>query len=233
MTKLLLFIFLFFPSEKIKKLKPISSVNLRIAEPSGICVTDDHHYFVASNNGVFCEIDKNGNLLRSEKLGMDIEDVCAVGNDLFVMDETLRLVYVLDAKTWKQKASHHINFNGAANKGLESITYIPEKRHFIIVTEKLPILIMETDENFLVLNQFQLNDVSDISSATYFNNKLWLLSDEDHTVLKMNPDDFSIEKKFSISVYNPEGISFDADGTMRIVSDDMHRLFIFSNPDKQ
>jgi hypothetical protein len=49
----------------------------------------------------------------------------------------------------------------------------------------------------------------------------------------MNPDDFSIEKKFNLPIYNPEGICFDDDGTMRIVSDNMRRLYIFPNPEKQ
>ena len=81
-------------------------------------------------------------------------------------------------------------------------------------------------------DQFQIEKINDMSSACYYNHKLWLLSDEDHTVFKMNPDDYTIEKKFSVPVYNPEGICFDEDGTMRIVSDDMHRLFVFPNPEK-
>ena len=232
MKKALLLAFLLLPAAKTPSLKYDRWTHIDIAEPSGICVTSDQRYFVASDNGELVEIDKNGRVLRSEKLGMDIEDVCAVGTDLYVMDESLRRVYVIDEQTWKQKAMHFINFNGARNKGFESITYIPEKKHFIIITEKMPILLMETDENFNILNEFQIDHINDMSSATYYNHKLWLLSDEDHTVFKMNPDDFSIEKKFSIPIYNPEGICFDDDGTMRIVSDNMRRLYIFPNPEK-
>jgi uncharacterized protein YjiK len=240
MNKLLLIALLVFPPGKTptikaptKTLKFTAWTHVQIAEPSGICVTKDGHYFVASDNGVFVEIDKDGKVLRSEKLGMDIEDVCAVGTDLYVIDESARLVYVLDEQTWKQKGMHHINYNGARNKGFEAITYLPEKKHFIVITEKNPILVMETDENFNVLNEIELKGISDMSSATYYDNKLWFLSDEDHTIFKVNPDDFSIEQKWNIPIYNPEGICFDTDGTMRIISDDMRRLYIFQNPDKQ
>ncbi|MEI7801212.1 MAG: SdiA-regulated domain-containing protein [Bacteroidota bacterium] len=233
MKKIFLISLLFFSFKNTPSLKIQSHKTLHIPEPSGICVTNDQHYFVASNNGEFCEIDKGGKLIRSEKLGMDIEDVCAIGTDLYVMDESLRLVYVLDEQTWKLKATHSINYNGARNKGFESITYLPEKKHFIVITEKQPLLLFETDENFNVLNQVNLIGISDLSSATYYNNKLWLLSDEDHTVLKVNTDDFSVEKKYNVPIYNPEGICFDTDGTMRIVSDDCRRLYTFQNPEKQ
>lgn len=233
MNKVLLSVFLFLPCMKTQMLKPINHTVLHIEEPSGICVTDDQHYFVASNNGVFYEIDNAGKVLRSEKLGMDIEDVCAVGTDLYVMDESLRLVYVLDETTWKLKGTHSMNYSGARNKGFESITYIPEKKHFIVITEKNPLLLMETDEKFNVVNQFEFSGISDISSATYHDHKLYLLSDEDHTIFKVNTEDFSIENKWSIPVYNPEGICFDKDGGLRIVSDDMHRLYIFPNPDQK
>lgn len=48
----------------------------------------------------------------------------------------------------------------------------------------------------------------------------------------MNAADFSVEKKWSVPVYNPEGVCFDNDGTMRIVSDDTQRLYVFPNPEK-
>jgi len=233
MNKLLLFVFFFLPSSKTPTLRSTGYTTLKIGEPSGICITDNKQYFVVSDDGYFYEIDTNGKVLRSEMLGMDLEDACAVGNNLYVMDESLRRVYVLDAQTWKLKATHTINYNGGRNLGFESITYIPEKKHFIIITEKQPILLMETDENFNVLNEVEIKDISDISSATYYNQKLWLLSDEDHTVFKVSPDDFSVEKKWNIPIYNPEGICFDNDGTMRIVSDDCQRLYIFPNPDTQ
>jgi uncharacterized protein YjiK len=232
MKKALLFVFLLLPALKTPCHKFTSWTKLRIAEPSGICVTADQHYFIASDDGILYEIDKDGKVLRSRMLGMDLEDICAIGTDLYIMDESLRRVYVLDENTWKQKAMHHINYNGPRNKGFESITYIPEKKHFIVITEKNPILLMETDENFNVINEVQIDHINDMSSATYYNHKLWLLSDEDHTVFKVNPDDFTIENKFNVPIFNPEGICFNDDGTMRVVSDNMQRLYIFPNPEK-
>ncbi len=232
MYKIFLAVLLFMPSAKIMTVKPTSHTTLRIEQPSGICVGDNGNYFIASNEGTLCEINSMGKVLRSEKLGMDIEDLCLVDSNLYVMDESLRLVYVLDKTTWKQKASHYINYNGAMNKGFESIAYLPEKKHFVLITEKNPILLMETDENFNVINQVQINGFDDMSSATYYNNQLWLLSDEDHEVIKVNPGDFSVENKWSVPVYNPEGLCFDSDGTMHVLSDDTRRMYNFPNPEK-
>ena len=186
---------------------------------------------MASDDGWLGEIDRRTRLVRKERLGMDLEDICAIGKDLYVLDESLRLVYVLDEDTWKRKAIHPIDYHGARNLGPEAITYMPEVRHFIVVSEKLPILLMETDENFTVLNQVELHAMSDISSVTYHDHRLWLLSDEDHAVFEMNPDGFTIEKRWNLPVYNPEGICFDDGGTLRIVSDDCRRLYTFPGPE--
>lgn len=230
---------LFFspPLHNMQSLKYHKWKTLQIPEPSGICVTDDNRYFIASDNGVFCEIDGDGDLLRSKALGMDIEDVCAVGNELYVIDESLRLVYVLDEDSWNIIATHYIPYSGARNLSFESITYLPEKKHFIAITEKQPSLLFELDSNFAIVNQFPLTFSNDVSGATYFDSSLWILSDEDHRIFQIDPNrlnqsELTIERIINIPIYNPEGICFDTDGTMRIVSDDMHRLYIFSNPEQ-
>ena len=198
-------------------LRPAWFKTLRIAEPSGICLTGDQHYFIASNNGVLVETDKDGKVLRKENLGMDIEDLCSVGHDLFILDESLRLVYCLDQESWKIKNTYCIPYNGARNKGYESIVYLPESRHFLLLTEKQPVMVVETDEHFVPLGQRTVEGFSDLSSATWFQGNLWFLSDEDRTVSRVNPADYTVQKQWKVPVYNPEGICFDADGSLRIL----------------
>ena len=189
-------------------------------------------FYIASDDGNFFSIDGNGRVIKSIPLGMDIEDVCMVGDDIAVMDESLRLIYILDKETFKVKETHSITYSGARNFSFESLTFLPTNNEYIIITEKMPSILFVLNNQFQVINQVTLKISNDISSATFYNGALWILSDEDHTLFKMNPDDFSVEKKWNIPVYNPEGICFDNDGSMRIVSDDMRSMYIFPNPDK-
>ena len=203
-----------------------------VEQPSGICSSGQGTFYIASNEGTLCEINAKGELIRSIPLGMDIEDLCVVGDALFVMDESLRLIYKLDRTTWAMQATYSMSYSGARNKGFESICYLPDVQHFIVVTEKNPLLIMETDTLFHVLRQFAFKDASDISSATYHDHKLWLLSDEDHRMFHVSTTDFHVMEQYDVPVYNPEGLSFDDDGSVRIVSDDLRRMYIF-NPLEQ
>ena len=69
MKKVLLLAFLFLTTPKTPFLKYDRWTSLKIAEPSGICVTADQHYFIASNNGVLCEIDRDGKAVEIGKTG--------------------------------------------------------------------------------------------------------------------------------------------------------------------
>ena len=90
------------------------------------------------------------------------------------------------------------------------------------------------DSNFSITKQTDISDVaSDISSARFYKNELFLLSDEDMTLIKVNPETFEVIQKWRIPVINPEGLAFDKNGNILITSDDMQRLFYFNNPENK
>jgi len=133
---------------------------------------------------------------------------------------------VLDEKDFKLKRSLYLTFMGPRNKGFEGLTYLPSDKKFIAVTEK-PVMIFELNEQLQVINQLLPKQFSELSAVTYHDNYLWMLSDEKHEVLQVNPSDYSIIKHFNVPVNNPEGICFDANGDLVILSDDMSELFKF------
>ena len=73
----------------------------------------------------------------------------------------------------------------------------------------------------------------DISSASFHNDFLWLLSDEDRTVLKLNPITYEVIEKWLLPVINPEGFAFDKDSNLVVTCDDMQRIYYFNNPEKK
>jgi len=238
MNFILLFILLFLPPrEKIQTLKYTAWASLRISDASGITKAGNH-YFIANDKGGLYEVDGMGKIIRQRELGWDNEDICTVNGNLYVMDESTRRIFVVDTQTLKVSAVHVLSYEGPRNLGLESLAYIADKHEFVAISEKQPSVMFLLDDNFHVLSQFQVKGFNDISGATYYDHKLYILSDEDHVLVKvdpdkLNPDDFTWEKKWNIPIYNPEGVCFDEDGTMRIVSDQCRRIYIFPNPDKQ
>ena len=94
-------------------------------------------------------------------------------------------------------------------------------------------MLFELDTDFKVTGQTDLsNFAEDISSARFHNGFLWLLSDEDSMLLKLNASTYEVLQKWSLPVINPEGLVFDKDGNLLIACDDMQRVYYFNNPEK-
>jgi uncharacterized protein YjiK len=122
-----------------------------------------------------------------------------------------------------------VPYSGGRNKGFESLAFNEHKSCFVLITEKDPCIIIELDKDFRPTNEIRWTLARDISSATYYDNHIWLLSDEDMTVFKCNPKNYEVHSKWKINVHNPEGIVFHKE-KMLIVADDLERLYYFTQP---
>ena len=220
--------------QKIKKLKSERFVTLAIPEPSDLCFSfDKKSIFMVSDEGFLFETDKNGTIIRKANFeGIDCEAVFADEKFVYVVEETTREIKVFDLKDLTLEKTISLPYSGGRNKGYEAFTFNKSKNKYIVLTEKDPVYLFELDLEFKVINKIKLEKIArDISAATYHNNFLWLLSDEDNTVFKLNPNNYEVLKKWKIKVLNPEGISFDENGNMLILSDDLKRLYFFKTPE--
>jgi uncharacterized protein YjiK len=221
-------------AQKIAKLKPVKSISVSIPEPSDICYhpkTDT--FFIVSDNGILFETDRDGKILR--KIAQDDADFEAVYCDdqnTYAVDETHRNIYVYDEALNKTKVVN-VPFSGGRNRGYEAMAFNKNKSSFILVTEKDPITLFELDASFRITNQFDLSKIArDVSAAVYYDDFLWLLSDESMLVMKLNPMTYEVVGQWSLPVINPEGMAFDKDGNLLITCDDMQRIYYFNNPEK-
>ncbi len=220
--------------KKIPYLKPYFHHALNIHEPSDICLTtaDPSHYYIVSNRGCVAETDSTGKVLRHTTYdGSDYEGICVKDNMIYALDESLRRVDLINESDFKLKKSIYLNYAGARNKGFEGIVYMADQKKFVAVIEK-PAMIFELNDQLQVTSATHYKQFYELSSITYHDHFLWLLGDEQHLVMKVNPDDYSIVQQWNIPVNNPEGICFDTNGNLLIVSDDMSELFKFkiTNP---
>ena len=221
--------------QKKQKLKPTSWISIDIPEPSDICINaNNDNFFIVSDNGILFETDRNGKIKRSiDQAGTDFEAVFSDANYIYCVDESNRDIYQYEIKDFKYIKTINKPFSGARNKGYESMTYNAISQHYLLIIERDPITLFELDQNFATIKQVDLSNIAkDISSAKFYNNALWLLSDEDAVIVKLDPKNYQILDKWKIPVLNPEGIAFDKNGKILITSDDMQRIYYFDNPEK-
>lgn len=231
MTKILITLSLcFFLVSPIEKLKPTSFSKLKIPEPSDIALaTKGDSFFIVSDNGFLYETDLEGNIQRkADYEGYDFEGVYTDDNFVIVVEEMTRKLLFFDIENLKKQKEIEFPYWGGRNKGYEALTYNSQTEEYYLLTEKDPVWLKVLDKDFKLKNQMRLEGYADISAATFYKNHLWLLSDEDMTLNKINPETFDLVKQWKIPVLNPEGLVFLPNGELRVVADDLERLYKFS-----
>jgi uncharacterized protein YjiK len=219
--------FVFFQIS-VGQLKPYESHHIQISEPSDICLSDkDENLFIVSDEGELYKTDKLGKIiLKSKYKGNDFEGVCVKGNHVYVSDESSRKIHEFDANTLEHISSKSIILDEDLNAGFESITFNKKTNQFILISEKKPNVMIFCDENLNVINELNLKITSDISAANYYNQKLYILSDEEHCIIELDQD-YKEVKRYSVNIINPEGLCFDSQGNVIIVSDNMESIFYY------
>jgi uncharacterized protein YjiK len=219
-----------YPSLKVE---PQKRLKIAIPEPSDICLNSKGTgFYIVSDNGFLYETDLKGSILRRADFnGYDFEAVWCDSNHLVVVDERTRFFHSFSTDSLKLIRTAEVNYAGGRNKGFESLTFNSFRNVRVAFTEKNPVWAFELDADFSVKNRVQIKGFSDVSAATYFKGKLFLLSDEDHAVFRLNPGTYAIEKKFDLPVLNPEGLAFGPEGQLFVLCDDQALLYSFENID--
>lgn len=223
------FIFSFVFSQTIK-IKPIEKFSTNVEEPSDMTIApwDENVFYMVSDNGYLHQTDSKGQIQKTATYrGLDFEAVYAYGDKIYAIEEFSRRINIFD-KDLNLIRSKTIPYGGGRNKGYEAFTYNEAKKCFVMLTEKDPLLLFELNENLEVINEIRLEKLArDVSSATYYNKHLYLLSDDDREVIKLNPINYEVIQRWQIPIINPEGFVFLKDGKLMVVSDDRAMIYIF------
>jgi len=215
------------------KLKAYAKTVLSIPEPSDIALSaNGKSFFIVSDNGLLFETDLKGTVIRqASHTAFDLEAVYADENYVYAVDERTRTVHFYSLPDLKHVREIEVPYLGGRNKGFEGITYNPTTKRFILAIEKDPTMFYELDQDFKVLNRIDFKGPSDVSSITWHNGAYYVLSDEEHCILKVNPDTYTIEKRYRLDILNPEGLAFMANNELVVASDDMQTLYHFTDID--
>ncbi len=205
-------------------LKYIGKQKLKFREPSDLSFDPQGNIWVASDDGFMVKIDALGNILkRSAKFPYDLETISYHNDMIYTVDERGNIMHLFDTN-FIEKNHFQLSINTALNRGVEALFYHPTKKFFVCITEKKPIL-RELDSAMNTTNSFELPLEGDISSGMYYNNQVWLLSDESSCIYILNKDTYKLEKTLPLNILNAEGIACDAKGIIYIVSDDINTIY--------
>lgn len=199
-----------------------------VPEPSDIVFDSvGNHYFIVSDHGYLYECDTNFDVIRkAEVSGLDFEGIDLLDSFIYVSDETPRQVYKYRLSDLSLVQKYSVSWGGAANKAFESISYNYAKQCFVLIAQQ-PAVLIEYDNTFKETAQYRINAARNIAGARWHNGMLYLLSSLDASILVCDPKSYNVLATYQLNVLNPEGLSFDSSGRVRIVSDDTRRVYFF------
>ncbi len=222
------------PAKTLPKLKLIKSLTINIPEPSGLSFSMDQQslWSVSDQNGMAYSLSFDGKILSQIKTGgKDLEGIVSHDdlNGACLVEERAREIVCYD-QSWKVLKRKKIAFKGASNSGFEGITYNPSNRHFYIVNEKSPAVIIELNNDLEMLQTYKFDKALDLSDIFFDNHqqKFWIISHESQAVFETDLN-FQIINQFMIpEVVQGEGISVDSiNRRIFIVSDKDSKFFTF------
>jgi uncharacterized protein YjiK len=211
-------------------LKRSETYSLKIPQPSGLSVSYDGKYLwtVSDHNSSIYLITFNGKTVKKFKVdAKDLEGITTVDeNTLAVVSEETNEIVLIDT-SGNELLRKKMDVATQKNSGLEGITYSRKTNRFYVVNEKYPTALIELDSNLEEINRIELDILRDLSGLSYDEqcDCLWILSDEDKSIIKYSLDEGAVEN-YRIDVVKAEGISVYGD-KIYIVSDETEKLYVF------
>jgi hypothetical protein len=199
-----------------------------IPEPSDICVRENKEgYAVVSDKGIVYLV--NNDFKVEKKVNgdwMDLEACYDAKEGLWVVDEAMRKLILLDRKNLEELKFVSIPFAGARNKGFESLGFSNISEKYWLATEKQPCLFYELNSQFQVVKQFQIKGIEEVSAITFYQGFWYVLSDENSMIYKCS-EEGKLLFSWRVNVHNAEGIAFAGNGDCLVLSDDLATIFFF------
>lgn len=200
---------------------------LSIKEPSSASFFDNKLFILGDSGDLF--IYKKDSLIASKSYDFeDSEGIYVDDKYIYITEERSRKIVLIDQLTLEIFSEFHVPFNGRLNRGFEGISFNKQKNLFVIVTEENPCQIIELNNDFSVFKYID-TPFRELSDITWYDNHLWVLSDQESKVFKLDPINYKIIDSWDLKILNPEGITFSKE-KMIIVSDNLNRLYYYDLP---
>jgi len=215
------------------KLKPVSTFNLLIPDPSGVAFFNNHLFIVSDQNGTIYKTSLTGEIKGEIKTKFkDLEGITFDDKaNIWIVSEAKRKLIQLDIfgnVLSEIKIKGEQNFK---NSGLEGVCFHPTTGRFYLLNEKKPRELIQLSKNKEIIKIYKLNFSGDVSGICFdeIENCFWVVSDESKAIFKVNYLGEVLEK-YKIPVKKPEGIAV-YNQQLYVVSDKENKLFVFKKPE--
>ncbi|MBI2417977.1 MAG: SdiA-regulated domain-containing protein [Ignavibacteriales bacterium] len=211
----------------------LSEKTLPVPEPSALAYNAKTKtlYTVSDQNGIIYEMSLAGEIIREIPVtSSDLEGIAFSANfdTIYVAEERTYQIVAYSLTGVKYDSWKNVTSSDTKN-GYEGVT-VNAAGNFVVLNEKLPMLLLEADKQGNEIKRNELaytNDISDICFDAA-ENCYWIVSDESKKILKLKPD-YTLINSWSVNVAQAEGIAVTTD-EIYVVSDSDQKLLIYKKP---
>ncbi|MGB9696819.1 MAG: SdiA-regulated domain-containing protein [Ignavibacteria bacterium] len=215
-------------------LEPIVGYQLLVTSPAAIAYNADKNtlYAVSEQNGYLYELTLSGFLLNSVNLNATRpKGISFLSRDTLIIAEegTGKLVKYTTSGTRLNAFS--VNVSTQNGYGLNGVSYSKSQDEYFAVTRQHPSLLLQFSNSGTEIKRLEVNFSSDLTDIYYdsLEEVSWVVSSSSHLLFKID-DNGNVIKSWGLPVSYPEGITFDNQNKMYIISNYDAKLYVFQKP---
>lgn len=208
--------------QAIAQIEVIRKSAISVAEPSDISRwPGKENYLVLADKAFLYEYASDGTQIKRHSFeSLDLEAITCSDKFCYVSEETLQRIHVLDAANLDEVHAIQWHHGGGRNEGVEALVWLNESRRLLAATEKDPQFFTMFSESLEPLYSYRISGIDEVSALTYHGGSVYVLSDEQSTIYKLDNDFKTVLARWAVPIINPEGLVFIDDNRVIVLSDD-------------
>lgn len=215
-------------------LNPIVVYQLLVTSPSSIAYNIERNslYAVSEQNGYLYELSLSGFLLNSVNLNATRpKGISFLSRDTLIIAEEGTGKLVKYTSSGVRLNAFSLNVSTQNGYGLNGVSYSKIRDEYFAVTRQRPSLWLQISNSGAEIKRLEVNFSSDLTDIYYDSAEgvSWLLSSASHLLFKLD-NNGNVIKSWGLPVTYPEGITFDNQNRMYIVSNYDAKLYVFEKP---
>jgi uncharacterized protein YjiK len=215
-------------------LEPVVVYQLLMTSPSSIAYNAEKNslYAVSEQNGYLYELSLSGFILNSVNLNASRpKGISFLSRDTLVIAEEGTGKIVKYTTSGSRLNAFSLNVSTQNGYGLNGVSYSKSRDEYFAITRQQPSLWLQISNSGNEIKRLEVNFSSELTDIYYDNLEgiSWLVSSASHILFKID-NSGNVIKSWGLPVSYPEGITFDNQNRMYIVSNYDAKLYVFEKP---